>query len=190
MGKATKAMKAALAFVCAMLLAASFAACGADSTESTQGETQTAAATEAASGNSESTETTENETEQDTQGDTEDTDMTEIKITAGGKTFYAALYDTQAAREFAEMLPITVDMSELHGNEKYYYMQESLTADASRPGTISTGDLMLYGTDCLVLFYEDFSTSYAYTPLGRIDDAGGLAQALGNGSVRVTFELV
>lgn len=189
MAKATKALKAALAFASAILLALSFAACGAGSTESTEGETQTAAATEADPEGSESTETTDGEAEQNTQGAAEDTDMTEITITAGGTAFYAELYDTQAAREFAEMLPITVDMRELHGNEKYYSMQESLTGNASRPGTIHTGDLMLYGTDCLVLFYADFSTSYAYTPLGRIHDTEGLAQALGSGNVQVTFAL-
>ena len=87
----------------------------------------------------------------------------------------------------AEKLPLTIAMNELNGNEKYYYFSESLPADAQQPKQIHTGDIMLYGSDCLVLFYEDFSTSYSYTPIGRISNPDGLAKALGDGNVRVSL---
>ena len=83
---------------------------------------------------------------------------------------------------------MTVNMSELNGNEKYYYMPDSLSMRSETPGQIQAGDLMLFGSDCLVLFYETFSTSYSYTPLGRIDRPG-LAEAVGRGRVEVTFEI-
>ena len=84
-------------------------------------------------------------------------------------------------------LPMTINMSELNGNEKYYYFSDSLPTDAKKPSKINTGDIMLYGDDCLVLFYKSFSTVYSYTPLGTIDDPAELATALGNGDVQVTF---
>jgi hypothetical protein len=82
-------------------------------------------------------------------------------------------------------------MSELGGVEKYYYFPSGTTlpTNASNPGTIQTGDLMLYGNNCLVLFYTTFNTSYSYTKIGQIDDVAGLAAALGTGSVTVTYEL-
>ena len=82
---------------------------------------------------------------------------------------------------------MTLDMRELNGNEKYFYLNEPLPAAAQRVGQIRTGDLMLFGSDCVVLFYENFATSYTYTPIGRIDDPAGLAEALGRGSAEVAF---
>jgi hypothetical protein len=48
---------------------------------------------------------------------------------------------------------------------------------------------MLYGNNCLVLFYENFNTSYTYTRLARIDNSSELSKALGTDNVTVTFEL-
>ena len=87
------------------------------------------------------------------------------------------------------MLPMSLNMQELNGNEKYHYFDRALPTNASRPEGIHTGDLMLYGNNCLVLFYKDFTTSYSYTPLGRLENPTGLAQALGDGSVLITFSL-
>lgn len=121
------------------------------------------------------------------QTETEEENMNTIEIRIDGTSFYAELYDNEAAHEFASMLPLTVEMSDLHANEKYYYLPESLPTDAHRPGSIRTGDLMLYGSDCIVLFYKDFSTSYSYTPLGRIQDTQGLENALGSAEAEITF---
>lgn len=80
-------------------------------------------------------------------------------------------------------------MIELNGNEKYYNLPENIPTQSSNPATIQNGDLMLYGSNTLVLFYKTFSTSYSYTKLGSIDDATGLASALGSGNMTVTFEM-
>ena len=117
----------------------------------------------------------------------EEDDMFNIEIVVGDKIFSAALYDNEAAKALTEQLPMTLNMSELNGNEKYYYLENNLPTNSGRPSGINTGDIMLYGRNCLVLFYKSFSTSYSYTPLGHIDDPAGLAEALGSGSVRVTF---
>ena len=111
-----------------------------------------------------------------------------IRISAGGENFTATLDSTQSANELVERLPMTLDMSELNGNEKFCYLDAPFTSAASRVGQINAGDIMLFGDDCLVIFYESFATGYSYTQLGRIDDASGLAEALGSGPVTVTIE--
>lgn len=117
----------------------------------------------------------------------ENTAMPQVKMEAGGQTFTVTLLDNPTTRALLECLPMTVSMGELNGNEKYSYLPESLPANSQRSGNIHTGDLMLYGSDCLVLFYESFSSGYSYTRLGGVDDPSGLSAALGRGSVEVTF---
>ncbi|GAB2555951.1 cyclophilin-like fold protein [Spirosoma areae] len=82
----------------------------------------------------------------------------------------------------------------LNGNEKLYNFPTNpnagpLPTNASKPGTIQTGDLMLYGSNTLVLFYKSFSTPYSYTKLGRIDNPAELSAALGFGRITATFDL-
>lgn len=112
-----------------------------------------------------------------------------ITIRVGDRSFAATLEENATARAFAALLPMTVTMNELNGNEKYHYLSENLSTDSYRPGTIRNGDLMLYGSNCVVLFYETFSSSYSYTRIGRLDNPSGLASALGRGNVSVTFEI-
>ena len=118
-----------------------------------------------------------------------DTTSNQLIIKVGSSTFNATLLNNPAVTEFKQRLPLTINMSELNGNEKLYRFSTNLPANASNPGTIQTGDLMLYGSNTLVLFYQTFSTTYSYTRLGRIDNPNGLAAALGSGSVTVTFQL-
>ena len=122
-------------------------------------------------------------------GNVLNTDSMKLKITIGANALTATLYNNPTATAFKARLPMTINMSELNGNEKYFDLPNSLPANASNPGTIQAGDLMLYGTNTLVLFYKSFSTSYNYTRLGRIDNPSGLAAALGSENITVKFEL-
>lgn len=112
-----------------------------------------------------------------------------LKIKIGSSLFKATLQNNTSTSAFKKLLPMTITMSDLNNNEKYYDLSGSLPTDSSNPGTIHNGDLMLYGSRTLVLFYKSFSTSYSYTRLGKVDNTTDLASALGSGSVTVTFEL-
>lgn len=108
-------------------------------------------------------------------------------MTVGERRFALTLDDTPAAKAFLDRVPFSIDMSDLNANEKHAKLPSSLPAKASRPGTIRTGDIMLWGSDTLVVFYLTFESPYAYTRLARVDDPSGLKQALGTADVQVAF---
>ena len=111
-----------------------------------------------------------------------------MTVTVGDKTFAAVLYDNKTADELYSRLPLTLDMRELNGNEKYCDLDKSLPSKSSPAGHISKGDIKLFGDDCIVLFYDSFTSGYSYTNIGYIEDTDGLEEALGSGSVTMTFE--
>ena len=71
-------------------------------------------------------------TSENTISDTGDTQTTTdiITIKIGNSSFTARLYDNETAKVFPDVLPLTLDMNELHGNEKYYNLSKSLPTDS------------------------------------------------------------
>lgn len=112
-----------------------------------------------------------------------------LKITVGNKEFTATLNDSEAAKELVKLLPMEVSMTEHNGNEKYYNLPNRMPGRAVNPGSVHAGDLMIWSSNTLVLFYAGSRTSYSYINLGKIDNPSGLREAVGRGSVRVKYEL-
>lgn len=113
-----------------------------------------------------------------------------IKITIGVTSFTATLADNPAAVAFRTLLPLVATMNELNNNEKYYYLPRTLPATPSDIGTIHNGDIMLYGSNCLVLFYKTFPSSCRYTPIGSIDNPSSQETSLGSSNIALKFELI
>lgn len=111
-----------------------------------------------------------------------------MKMIVGEYTFDVEYAESSTAEAFKKILPVTLKMEELNGNEKYCYIDSSLPMSSSNPGTINAGDIMLFGSNCVVVFYETFKTSYSYTRIGKVKDASHLKKALGSGNVEVRFE--
>src|SRR5215203_1647253 len=64
------------------------------------------------------------------------TDSMKLKITVGTNTFTATVYNNATVTAFKTRLPMTINMRELNGNEKYFDLPDNLPANASNPGTI------------------------------------------------------
>ena len=112
----------------------------------------------------------------------------QMKITIGKRIFAATLQDNAAAVAFKAMLPLSLNMHDVNRNEKAFDLSADLPTDDANPRTIRAGDLMVWNSRTVVVFYKSFSTSYRYTRLGKIEDPKGLAEALGAGDVTVKFD--
>ena len=110
-----------------------------------------------------------------------------MQLSIGNKIFTATLEDNSSAESFYALLPTTLEMNELNGNEKYNYLETTLPVNSIRPGTINAGDIMLYGDNCIVVFYETFKSSYSYSTIGHINDIQQLKEALGTGNITIKF---
>jgi hypothetical protein len=122
------------------------------------------------------------------QGATASQEKTQMWMIIGGThRFAVTLEDNPTARAFVQMLPVTLDMPDLNDNEKHVRLPKTLPTNATRPGTIRTGDVMLYGSDTLVVFYKTFPSSYSYTRIGRVTKVDGFVKVLGTGSQRIGF---
>lgn len=115
--------------------------------------------------------------------------MQNIIITIENKKYEAILYDNSTTKELIKKFPITITMSDLNGNEKYYNFSKSFSTSSENVANINKGDIMLFGDDCLVIFYKSFSTHYKYTKLGYIKNTEDLENSFGKGDINITFEI-
>lgn len=110
-----------------------------------------------------------------------------MNITIGQSTFSTELADTKAAQELTALLPLTLEMQDHLSNEKFAELPKALSRNDQAVGRIEAGDIMLWGGNTLVVFYESFQSSYRYTKLGKIKNTAQLKNAVGTGKVTMTF---
>ena len=107
-----------------------------------------------------------------------------MKITINNKEYKINLENNETTIKLIKLLPLELEMYELNGNEKYANLDNNLPTNASNSKEINAGDVMLYGNNCLVIFYKSFKTSYTYTKIGHIDNLPNL----GNDNIIVKIE--
>jgi hypothetical protein len=117
----------------------------------------------------------------------ESKEQSRMCMTIGTRRFGVTLESNPTAAAFVQLLPATFNMPDLNGNEKHVRLPSALPVDASRPGTIRAGDVMLDVKDTLVVVYKTFNSAYSYTRIGRIEEGASLEEVLGSGPSRVTF---
>lgn len=80
-----------------------------------------------------------------------------IRVTLDGRPADAVLNDSPSARDFAALLPLTLDLRDFHGTERVAGLPRELdSAGASEPVAATVGDIAYYAPwGNLVLFHQD-----------------------------------
>ena len=129
----------------------------------------------------------------DNSGETDTTMPETIKITVSGKTLPVKIEDNVATKALVEALrgsSITYEADDYGGFEKVGALGRTLPSDNKQIST-SAGDVVLYNSSNIVLFYG--SNSWSYTRLGKIqyeslDELKSFLKA-GEGNISVTLSL-
>ena len=126
-----------------------------------------------------------------TTADSDTGDISEMKmiVNVNGTEFKATLENNSAVETLVSMIesnPLELDLRDYGGFEKVGSLGFSLPS-SNRQITTRSGDIVLYQGNQIVMFYG--SNSWSYTKLAEVEDLTGWEDALGSGSVTVTFSI-
>ena len=115
----------------------------------------------------------------------------QIRITVGNKSFTVRLEDNESAAALLAMLvdgDKTIPASNYGGFEKVCRLGENLPSNDVQTRT-EAGDVMLYSSNQIVIFYG--SNSWSYTGLGKVEDlsAEELTQILSGPENEITMSI-
>lgn len=111
-----------------------------------------------------------------------------IQIQLEGRSLTATLEESEAAREFLALLPLTLTLTDYNATEKVADLPKKLSTKGAPAGIDPEIGHIAYFAPWgnLAIFYRDFGYSSGLVKLGRLDS--GVEALSGRGSVRVTIE--
>jgi len=113
-----------------------------------------------------------------------------LRITIGDKTIEARLADSDAARDFASLLPLTLPMNDLFRREKFATLPRSISEQGKRTHDYCVGTIGYWppGPDVAIFYRQDGERIPApgLIVLGKIK--AGVEAFAGRGATRVTIE--
>ena len=113
-----------------------------------------------------------------------------IRMTMAGQIITASLEESDSAREFFAMLPLTLPLEDYAETEKIAYLPRKLTTQTAPEGIDpQVGDIAYYAPwGNLAIYYRDFGYSSGLIRLGRI--TSGLDALTAQPSGTLTIEAV
>ncbi len=113
-----------------------------------------------------------------------------IRMTMAGQIITASLEESDSARDFFAMLPLTLPLEDYAETEKIAYLPGKLTTQGAPKGIDpNVGDICYYAPwGNLAIYYRDFGYSSGLIRLGRI--TSGLDALTAQPSGTLTIEAV
>ena len=113
-----------------------------------------------------------------------------IRMTMAGQIITASLEESDSARDFFAMLPLTLPLEDYAETEKIAYLPRKLTTQTAPEGIDpQVGDIAYYAPwGNLAIYYRDFGYSSGLIRLGRL--ASGLDALTAQPSGTLTIEAV
>ena len=116
---------------------------------------------------------------------------TRVRITIGTKSIEATLADSEAARDFASLLPITLPMNDLFRREKFAHLPRAISEQGKRTHDYAVGTIGYWppGPDVAIFYRQDGERipHPGLIVLGKIK--AGVEALNVPGAIRATIEL-
>src|SRR5258705_11646544 len=82
---------------------------------------------------------------------------TRVRITVGGKSIVATLANSEAARDFASLLPVTLAMNDLFRREKFAPLPRAISQQGTRTHDYAVGTIGYWppGPDVAIFYRQD-----------------------------------
>jgi hypothetical protein len=93
-----------------------------------------------------------------------------VRMSFGSDNAVVMLFNNPASREFAAMLPMTLEFEDYAGEEKIAYLPRRLASPGGAPSETPPGDFTYYAPwGNLAVFYKGFGRADGLQILGRIE---------------------
>lgn len=117
-------------------------------------------------------------------------ELNNMIVKINNKKFTITLEQNPTTNELKKLInengSLKVMFSDYGGFEKVGYLQKKLPHNDKHIRT-EVGDIVLYDTNKIVIFYG--SNSWSYTKIGRINEISQFKQILSSGTQEIIFEL-
>ena len=121
---------------------------------------------------------------------TRDAVIPKLRLKVADRTITATLIDSEAARDFVSLLPLTLTMNDLFRREKFGHLPRAMASGGKRTHTYAVGDIAYWspGPDVAVYYRDDGEEipNPGIIVIGRIDS--GVEALDVPGSIRVMIE--
>ncbi|MCG6189500.1 cyclophilin-like fold protein [Maribellus maritimus] len=113
-----------------------------------------------------------------------------IKITTNGNVIKATLNNSEAAKDFASFLPLTLNLDDYGQSSKIKHLDKPLKTGESPSGfNPKAGDIIYFAPwGNLSIFYKDFGYASELVKLGKIE--GDISILKTSEELKATIEIV